>query len=93
VISIIDLEDFIGLDKETVYVVQKALGLPADEPISLARELLSSETGLTVLNHMFRDQIEVARVSAQPHCEIEFRRDYAHFTRNYPLPHILKEGM
>lgn len=92
-ISIIDVEDFIDLDKETVYAVQKALGLPADETIFLARQLLASETGLIVLHHMFRDQIEDAGVNSQPHSEIEFRRAYAHFTRKYPLPHILKDGI
>ncbi len=92
-ISIIDVKDFIDLDKETVNAVHQALGLPADEAIVLAHQLLSTETGLVVLHHMFRDQIVDAGANVQPSRENELRKAYAHFARKYPLPHILKEGI
>ena len=43
-ISIIDVKDFIDLDKETLYVVHQALGLPANETIALAQQLLATES-------------------------------------------------
>lgn len=88
-ISIIDVKDFIDLDKETVYAVNQALGLPADEAIALAHQLLASETGLIVLHHMFRDQIADAEGKFQVSREKEMRRAYAYFARKYPLPHVL----
>jgi hypothetical protein len=89
VISIIDVKDFIDLDKETVFAVHQALGLPADEAICLAHQLLASETGLTILHHMFRDQIADARANFQATREHEIRQAYAYFSRKYPLPHVL----
>ena len=89
VLSIIDVKDFIDLDKETVNAVQEALGLPADKAIALAQQLLTSEGGLTVLHHMFRDLIADAGENSQPSRENEMRQAYAHFARKYPLPHIL----
>jgi hypothetical protein len=89
VISIIDVKDFIDLDRETVYAVQKALGLPAEETIALAHQLLATEAGLVVLHHMFRDQIADACANRQLYRENEVRHAYAHFARKYPLPHIL----
>lgn len=59
-ISIIDVKDFIDLDKETLYVVHQALGFPTNETIALAQQLLATESGLLVLHHMFRDQIAEA---------------------------------
>jgi len=89
VISIIDVKDFIDLDKETLYVVHQALELPANETIALAEQLLATESGLLVLHHMFRDQIAEAGKNSQPYRENEMRQAYAHFARKYPLPHIL----
>ena len=88
-LSIIDVKDFIDLDKETVNAVHHALGLPADEAIALAQQLVASEAGLIVLHHMFRDQIADARANFQPSRENETRQAYAHFARKYPLPHFL----
>lgn len=88
-ISIIDLKDFIDLDKETVFAVHQALGLPADETVTLAHQMLGSQTGLTVLHHMFRDQIANAVANFQPSREQDLRQAYAHFSRKYPLPHLL----
>jgi hypothetical protein len=88
-ISIIDVKDFIDLDKETVFAVHQALGLPAGETLTLARQLLSSETGLTILHHMFRDQIADAEANFQASREHEIRQAYAYFSRKYPLPHML----
>lgn len=88
-ISIIDVKDFIDLDKETVFAVHQALGLPAEETITLAHQLLASETGLTILHHMFRDQIGQAVANFQPSREQDLRQAYAYFSRKYPLPHVL----
>ncbi len=88
-ISIIDVKDFIDLDGETIHAVQKALGLPAEESVALAHQLLSNEAGLLVLHHMYRDQIADACANCQRHKEKEVRQAYAHFARKYPLPHIL----
>lgn len=87
-ISIIDVKDFIDLDQETVCAVHQALSLPADEAIVLARQLLASETGLTILHHMFRDQIAAAAADFQPLREADLRQAYAYFSRKYPLPGI-----
>jgi len=88
VISIIDVKDFIDLDMETVYAVHHALGVPADEAITLARQLLANESGLTILHYMFRDQIADAEVGFQTSREKEMRQAYAHFARKYPLPYL-----
>ena len=88
-ISITDIKDFIDLDKETVFAVRLALGLPAAEAITLAHQLLANETGLIILHHMFRDQIADAEMNHQPSREYEIRQAYAHFARKYPLPHVL----
>ncbi len=88
-ISITDVKDFIDLDKETVYAVHQALGLPADQAITLAHQLLATETGLIVLHHMFRDQIADAKANGQSSREREMRQAYAYFARKYPLPHVL----
>ena len=55
----------------------------------MARQLLASETGLTVLHHMFRDQIAAAEGDCQSILETELRQAYAYFARKYPLPHVL----
>lgn len=89
VISITDVKDFIDLDKETIFAVHQALGLPADEAITLARQLLANETGLIILHHMFRDQIADAEANFQSSHEYEIRQAYAYFSRKYPLPHVL----
>jgi len=89
VISIIDVKDFIDLDKDTVHAVHRALGVPAAEAITLARQLLASESGLTILHHMFRDQIADAETNFQPSREQEIRQAYAYFARKYPLPQLL----
>lgn len=88
-ISITDVKDFIDLDKETLFAVHQALGLPAAEAITLARQLLATETGLIILHHMFRDQIADAVTNFQPSRENEMRQAYAYFSRKYPLPHVL----
>jgi hypothetical protein len=89
VISITDIKDFIDLDKETVYAVHQAQGLPADEAITLAHQLLATETGLIVLHHMFRDQIADAEANRQASRATEMRQAYAYFARKYPMPHVL----
>ena len=88
-ISIIDVKDFMDLDRETVHAVHHALGLSASETITLAHQLLTTETGLTILHHMFRDQIADAEANCQPLREKEIRQAYAYFSRKYPLPHVL----
>lgn len=88
-ISITDVKDFIDLDKETVFAVHLALGLPPAEAITLAHQLLASETGLIILHHMFRDQIADAVTNFQPSHEHQIRQAYAYFSRKYPLPHVL----
>jgi hypothetical protein len=89
VISIIDVKDFIDLDRETICAVQKALGLPAEETVALAHQLLATEAGLVMLHHMFRDQITDASANCPLHRAEEEQQAYAHFARKYPLPHIL----
>ncbi|MBT9520691.1 MAG: hypothetical protein IV101_07320 [Dechloromonas sp.] len=88
-ISIIDVKDFIDLDKETVYAVHHALEVPVDEAITLAHQLLASESGLTILHHMFLDQIAAAKQNFQLSREKEMRQAYAYFARKYPLPQLL----
>ncbi len=91
-LSIVDVKDFIDLDHETVYAVRHALGLPADDSIGLAKQLLATEGGLTVLHHMFRDLIAASEADFQSEHKKEIRQAYAHFSRKYPLPHILGDG-
>ena len=52
-LSITDIKDFIDLDRETVFIVTGATGLSPEESTLLARQLLASEQGLTILHHMF----------------------------------------
>ncbi len=92
-LSIIDVKDFIDLDQETVSTVRQAMGLPTDDSIALAQQLLASESGLAVLHHMYRDLIASAEIDRQTKSGLELRQAYAHFSRKYPLPHILTEGI
>ncbi|MDD2741401.1 MAG: hypothetical protein PHV02_03955 [Rhodocyclaceae bacterium] len=91
-LSIVDVKDFIDLDHETVYAVRHAMGLPAGDSAVLAQQLLSTESGITILHHMFRDLIAASEVEFQSQHKKEIRRAYAHFSRKYPLPHILGDG-
>lgn len=91
-LSIIDVKDFIDLDNETVSAVHHALGMSIDESIVVAKQLLSTESGLTVLHHMFRDLIVSSEAASQTERAREMRQAYAHFSRKYPLPHILGDG-
>jgi len=93
VLSIIDVKDFIDLDHETVSAVRQAMGLPTDDSIALAQQLLATESGLTVLHHMYRDLIASAETGLQTNNGRELRQAYAHFSRKYPLPHILSDGI
>lgn len=83
-LSITDLRDFIDLDVETVRAVEAATDLPEALCTTLARQLLNSENGLTILHHMFRDQI--AEADPRGHVRQELERAYAYFSRKYPLP-------
>ena len=90
-LSIIDVKDFIELDHETVSVVRQTMGLPTVDSISLAQQLLSTESGLIVLHHMFRDMIASAELTLQTRNGQDLKQAYAHISRKYPLPHILSE--
>ncbi|MCB1901244.1 hypothetical protein [Cognatazoarcus halotolerans] len=87
-LSITDLLDFIDLDVETVRAVSHATGLAAEESAVLAQQLLSSAQGLSVLHHMFLDQIADAEANFHWSREKEMRRAYAYFSRKYPLPGV-----
>ena len=92
-LSITDLLDFPDLDEETIHIVTKATRLPlADSALLarqlLARQLLASEKGLTILHHMFCDQIVEAVGKVQWSREAELRRAYAWFSRKYPAPQM-----
>jgi hypothetical protein len=90
-LSIIDIKDFIDLDHETVSAVRHAMGFSTGDSIALAQQLLATESGLVVLHHMFRDLIASAEINLQTKNGQELRQAYAHFSRKYPLPHILSE--
>ncbi len=87
-LSITDIKDFIDLDQETVAIVAGATGLDADEAVHFARQLLASEQGLTILHHMFRDQIAEVAEDFQPARVEHLRAAYAYFSRKYPLPQL-----
>ncbi len=87
-LSIIDLMDFIDLDVETLYIVNKATCLPAADSAILARQLLAAENGISILHHMFRDQIADAAASVELSDETELRRAYRYFSRKYPVPEM-----
>lgn len=95
-LSIIDVKDFIEVDRETVIAVQYATGMPREEAHFLARQLLSDETGIVVIHHMFQDLIASGGQSTN-HPEvidvIEFRNGYNYFARKYPIPHRLENRL
>ena len=86
-LSITDLRDFIDLDVETVRAVESATGLSEALSATLARQLLGSANGLSILHHMFCDQIADASAGQA----LELRRAYAYFSRKYPLPDFAYE--
>lgn len=88
-LSITDLLDFIDLDMETVQVVIEATRLPVEEAKQIARQLLATEEGITMLHHMFRDQIADASAKGQPSREKTLHRAYAYFARKYPIPQLV----
>ena len=85
-LSITDLMDFIDLDADTVQVVNNATGLPVADSATLARQLLATENGISILDHMFRDQIADAAAAFQLSREKELRRAHTYFSRKYPIP-------
>lgn len=87
-LSIIDLRDFVDLDIETVRAVQNATQLPDEEAITLARQFLATEQGVTILHHMFRDQIASAAAAFNFSREQELRQAYTYFSRKYPIPEV-----
>lgn len=91
-LSITDLQDFIDLDMDTIHVVTKAARLPVADAITLACQLLSSQQGISILHHMFRDQIADAAARCEPIRQKELRRAYTYFSRKYPLPQMPAES-
>jgi len=89
-LSITDLLDFIDLDVETVRAVSHATGHSAEESAALAKQLLATEQGLSILHHMFHDQIADASANFRWSHEREVRKAYAYFSRKYPLPRIAR---
>ena len=85
-LSITDLKDFIDLDIETVHIVIGATKLPAVEATALARQLLATENGISLLHHMYRDQISDSAAQFQMSRAHELRQEFAYFSRKYPLP-------
>ena len=64
-LSIIDLLDFMDLDKETVQIVNDAARVSDAEATEMARGLLTSEQGIQLLHAMFRDQLVAATEHGQ----------------------------
>ncbi len=80
-LSITDILDFVDLDRETINVIATATQQPADEAITLARQLLATEQGVAIVHHMYCDQITGASASRQK----ELHQAYLYFSRKYPL--------
>ena len=91
-LSINDIKDFIDLDRETVFIVTGATGLSPEESTLLARQLLASEQGLTILHHMFLDQIAAAADDFLPARAESLRAAYVYFSRKYPLPNLPRQA-
>lgn len=83
-----DLLDFIDLDIDTVHAVNDATGLPFADATVLACQLLATVRGISILHHMFRDQIADAAAKFQLSREQELNRAYSYFSRKYPLPQM-----
>lgn len=90
-LSITDLLDFIDLDRATVELVSKATGLPVAESTTLASQLLATEQGVSILHHMYLDQISAATAPAALPCQENIRQSYRHFSRKYPIPGLQKK--
>ncbi len=80
-LSITDILDFVDLDRETINVIGTATQLPSEETITLARQLLATEQGVSIVHHMYRDQIANASASRKK----ELHQAYLYFSRKYPL--------
>jgi len=85
-LSIIDLLDFMDLDRETVQIVNDATQVSDEEAAELAKGLLRSEQGIQLLHEMFRDQLAAATKQGQLRREQHLRKSYAYFCRKYPMP-------
>ena len=85
-LSIIDLLDFMDLDKETVQIVNDAARVSDAEATEMARGLLTSEQGIQLLHAMFRDQLVAATEHGQLGREKHLRKSYAYFCRKSPMP-------
>ena len=85
-LSIIDLLDFMDLDRGTVQVVNDATRVSDAEATDLAKGLLMSEQGMQLLHEMFRDQLPAATQNRQISRERHLRKSYAYFCRKYPMP-------
>jgi len=88
-LSITDLMDFIDLDVETIRIVNSATQLPVAESTILAKQLLATENGISILHHMFRDQIAAAAENVLFAEEMALRQAYKYFSRKYPIPRML----
>jgi len=85
-LSIIDLLDFMDLDRETVQIVNDATRVSDEEAAELAKGLLRSERGIQLLHEMFRDQLAAATDLPLLGRERHLRKSYAYFCRKYPMP-------
>ncbi len=85
-LSIIDLLDFMDLDRETVQIVNDTTRVSDEEAAELAKGLLRSERGIQLLHEMFRDQLAAATEQGQIGRERHLRKSYAYFCRKYPMP-------
>jgi len=88
-LSITDLMDFIDLDMETIRIVNSATQLPVAEATSLAKQLLATEHGISILHHMYRDRIAAAAGNLLAAEEMALRQAYKYFSRKYPIPRML----
>lgn len=85
-LSITDLKDFIDLDIETVRAVEAATALPEAQSTMIARQLLTTANGISIVHHMFRDLIAEAAEKLESARQGELSRAYSYFARKYPMP-------
>jgi len=85
-LSLTDCLDFIDLDGDTVDVIARHEHLPAMLAAELGSQLLADTRGIWRLHLMHRELIEETARRGLLGDEKSLRRDYAAFSRKYPVP-------
>jgi len=88
-LTLADCLDFIDLDGDTIDVIAEHENLPPIVAAELGDKLLASRRGIYRIHDMYRELIARTAAAGRLDREKRLRRQYAAFSRKYPMPRHL----